>query len=48
MFGRFNKNSGKVINVNDIDNLIVNTTVKTIFINSCIVKVNPYLRGEIE
>jgi len=32
----------------DIDNLIVNTTVKTIFINSCIVKVNPYLRGEIE
>jgi len=22
MFGRFNKNSGKVINVNDIDNLI--------------------------
>lgn len=36
------------INSYDINNEIVNTTIKTIFINSCVLKANPYLRGEIE
>ncbi|WP_177761746.1 hypothetical protein [Flavobacterium sp. I3-2] len=36
------------INSYDINNEIVNTTVKTIYINSCVLKANPYLRGEIE
>lgn len=36
------------VNSYDIDNELVNTTVKTIHVNICTVKVNPYLRGEIE
>jgi len=36
------------VNSYDINNELINTTFKTILINICTIKVNPYLRGEIE
>lgn len=36
------------VNSYDNNNQIMNTTTKTIIVNSCAIKVNPFLRGEIE